>query len=106
MPNDPIYSVILSAVGLLFLVLWAQFWENWKKRRAGEPVGQDRLDLAISWLKNNWAGVVIALGVTLIVAGLSGWMPASGGLSRADRNAVTIGALLVATGWLGNRRRS
>lgn len=48
------------------------------------------------------AQVLLVIGGTLIIAGLSGWR-ADYGLRDVDRVWVTLGALLLGGGWLSRR---
>lgn len=48
--------------------------------------------------------ILIALGVGLIVAGLSGFDPQGGLVSSADRALLTLGAVLLALGLLYRRK--
>lgn len=99
--------LVIYVAGFIALCLWVWYWHRWIKRHPGQGVDGVLMQRARQWsdqtgartkISRHWASMAIFLGVVLIVWGLSGW--SSRGLLRSDRQALALGAALVAVGWL------
>jgi hypothetical protein len=91
---------------LVALGVW--IWLMEKLKRRPEPlIGDSEIAKSKDWLRRNWSFLVVALGAVLAVWGLTGWQQRGpfndGGLAGNNRNAVVVGSVLIAVGWLARR---